>query len=271
MEIVVEDRDPESKLEEISGEECWSLLAGQVVGRLAVIDRGSPVVVPVNYSLDDHTLSVRTGPGTKLTNASLDRVAFEVDQIDSTHQTGWSVLVQGVGIDATDAIDPGTQRQQANSPQPWAGGSKLNRIRIVQPRISGRRILRAGYGSSPELMDLAEYPPALPTGATLREAAALMEDQRVSCLPVGQHSPPWIVTEHDLAGALCAGMGPDQPACPLAARAPVWATRTTTVHSAVESMVRHGVRHMVVIGVDGRLAGIVSLPRAVAALLEATR
>ncbi|HVA42363.1 MAG TPA: pyridoxamine 5'-phosphate oxidase family protein [Acidimicrobiales bacterium] len=266
---MIQEPEPKSNLEELTEEECWALLAGQVVGRLAVVDQGSPVVLPVNYALDSHGISVRTGPGTKLSNASLDRVAFEVDQFNSGRQVGWSVLVQGVGIDATDAIDPASYRKHTSPPEPWVGGSKPNRIRIVQPRISGRRILRAGDGRSPELMDLVGRPPALPTGGTLREAAALMEDHMVSCIPVGQHSPPWIVTEHDLAGALCAGMGPDEPAEPLATRAPVWATPTTTVHGAVEAMVHHGVRHLVVLGTDGRLAGILSLPRAVSALLGA--
>jgi len=245
------------------------MLAGQAVGRLAVVDRGTPIVLPVNYALDGHSISIRTGPGTKLTNASLDRIAFEIDQIDSGHRIGWSVLVQGVGIDATDAIDPAAQRERANAPEPWADGVKPNRIRIVQPHISGRRILRADARGSPQLIDLVDRPPALPTGASLREAAAIMEDRAVSCIPVGQHSPPWILTEHDLAGALCAGMGPDEPAAPLATKAPVWATPTTTIHGAVESMIHHGIRHLVVLGTDGRLTGILSLPRAVSVLLGA--
>ena len=264
---MTEDPELKSKLVDMPEEECWSLLAGQEVGRLAVIDQGAPVVLPVNYLLDGRSVSILTGPGTKLTNASLDRIAFEVDQLDADHRVGWSVMVQGIGVDVTEAIDPAAAREKDGPRDPWVDGAKLNRIRILQPRITGRRILRVSTGRPLELIDLLDHPPALPAGGTLREAAALMEDNGVSCVPVGLHSPPWILTEHDLAGALCAGMGPDEPADQLATRAPVWATPTTTIRGAVESMVHHRVRHLVVIGTDGRLAGILGLPQAVSALV----
>ena len=103
--------------------------------------------------------------------------------------------------------------------------------------------------------------------ATIREAAALMEDAGVSCLLVGA-SPPWFVTEHDLAGGLAAGMGPDSLVGPLASRAPVWATVTSTVADALSMMVHHRVRHLLVLNADGGPAGILSVLAATKAAME---
>ena len=89
----------------MSEAECLALLAGHGFGRLAVTADGQPLVFPVNYILDDRTVAIRTDPGTKLDRARLGRVAFEIDSIDPVHREGWSVLVEGVGRDITDAVD----------------------------------------------------------------------------------------------------------------------------------------------------------------------
>ncbi|HTZ09061.1 MAG TPA: universal stress protein, partial [Acidimicrobiales bacterium] len=97
-------------LEEIPEEECLALLAGQEIGRLAVVEEGAPVVLPVNYVLDGRTVAVRTGPGTKLSWGALGPVALEVDVVDAGRATGWSVLVQGVGRDITEGLDSWSER-----------------------------------------------------------------------------------------------------------------------------------------------------------------
>jgi uncharacterized protein len=54
MDIRLLDRD-----------QCLSLLAGDEVGRLAVIVGNTPTIFPVNYALDGDTIVFRTDPGTK--------------------------------------------------------------------------------------------------------------------------------------------------------------------------------------------------------------
>jgi nucleotide-binding universal stress UspA family protein len=127
-------------LEEIPEAECLALLAGHGVGRLAVNADGQPLVFPVNYLLDGHTVAIRSDPGTKLDWASLGRVAFEIDHIDPVHHEGWSVLVQGVGQDITDGIDAWSRRVRSASLSPWAEGEKAHWLAIVSPQISGRRL-----------------------------------------------------------------------------------------------------------------------------------
>lgn len=256
------------ELVELDQAECWSLLAGHTVGRLAVIAGQRPLVFPVNYALDGDLVIVRTGPGTKLANASLDRVAFEVDQLDAARRTGWSVLVQGLAVDVTSAIDEASERERAMLVDSWVQGDKPHLIRIVHPEISGRRVTASASGGA-TAADLADHHPVhLPAGATLREAAAAMADAGVSAAVVGTHSPPWLVTEHDLAGAISAGMTADDTVGSLASRSPVWGTASTTVAEAVDLMGRHSVRHLVVLDAAGHLVGLLSLLRAVSALSD---
>lgn len=106
-------------------------------------------------------------------------------------------------------------------------------------------------------------------GTTLRQAAAAMADARVSCLVVGT-THPWVVTEHDVAGAVAAGCPPDTAVDTVANHAPVWVTTTSSVAEAVEIMVHHGIRHVLVLEGDGRLRGILGLTEATEALLGGT-
>ena len=102
--------------------------------------------------------------------------------------------------------------------------------------------------------------------ARLREVAGLMADTGASCLLVGPEHPE-VVTEHDLASGLAAGMGPDAAVEPLVSRSPVWASPATSLGDAVAMMTAHRIRHLVVVGADGRVQGVLSLAGAIRALL----
>ena len=45
---------------------CWSLLAGERIGRLGVLVDSAPEIYPVNFAVDDETIVFRTDPGSKL-------------------------------------------------------------------------------------------------------------------------------------------------------------------------------------------------------------
>jgi nitroimidazol reductase NimA-like FMN-containing flavoprotein (pyridoxamine 5'-phosphate oxidase superfamily) len=130
-------------LGELSKDECLELLADRQVGRVAVVAEGQPMILPVNYVLDGDLIVFRTDPGTKLDHGSLDRVAFEVDEIDLAHHEGWSVVVAGTGREITGALDEASEREQSLPLQPWASGPKEHWIRIVAPAITGRRLHRS--------------------------------------------------------------------------------------------------------------------------------
>ena len=75
--------DSRTGLELIDREECLRLLAGEEVGRLAVIVGGEPAIFPVNFVLDGETIVFRTDDGTKGAGRSSARGCFEVDGIDT--------------------------------------------------------------------------------------------------------------------------------------------------------------------------------------------
>jgi uncharacterized protein len=129
-------------LQEISEEDCLEFLASHSVGRIAVVSDGGPVVFPVNYVLEGRTVAFRTDPGTKLGAATMRRVAFEIDEVDPIYHSGWSVLVQGIGEEVTDALDSWSEKVTAKRLEPWAAGAKEHWVAIARPVFSGRRIAR---------------------------------------------------------------------------------------------------------------------------------
>lgn len=132
---------PDTKLIELSEQECLELLGSQSIGRIAVVHENDPFIFPVNFILDGHTIAFRTDPGTKLDWATLGRVAFEVDWADPIFHEGWSVVVRGVGQEITGADDPWSARITARALTPWAGDAKDHWVAIASPAFSGRRIV----------------------------------------------------------------------------------------------------------------------------------
>jgi nitroimidazol reductase NimA-like FMN-containing flavoprotein (pyridoxamine 5'-phosphate oxidase superfamily) len=124
---------------ELSLTDCLDLLDAHQVGRIAILTDAGPVIVPVNYRLvrapDLNWIAFRTRLGGILDRTSL-HAAFEIDHIDDTHRTGWSVLVRGTlqHVDP-DAADFGGRYDS----EPWV--VDRDTWMIIQPfRIEGRRL-----------------------------------------------------------------------------------------------------------------------------------
>ncbi len=119
--------------------ECFALLAGEHLGRMAVTDDLGPVVFPVNFVLDRHTVVFRTEDGTKLGAASRgSRVCFEVDRADPADRTGWSVIVRGEATEVTDRAELARLGQLPL--QVWVPGTRDRYVRILPALLTGRRI-----------------------------------------------------------------------------------------------------------------------------------
>jgi len=131
--------DLQRSIARLDVDECLALLGHRVVGRVAFICGDGPVIVPVNYLLDEGTVVFRTTYGTTLdTIGSGARVAFEVDAIDEATHSGWSVVVAGK---AEEIWRPEELERARNLPlQPWAPGDRAHYVRILPSSISGRRI-----------------------------------------------------------------------------------------------------------------------------------
>ena len=112
-----------------------------------------------------------------------------------------------------------------------------------------------------------DAPLRVPRSATLREVACAMEDARVSCVLVGEN-PAGLVTDHDLAGALAAGLGGEAVISQVTTNAPVWVSTGTTLFDAVTIMLEHGIRHLPVTSANGEPQGVLSLSTATKLLLD---
>ncbi|KAA1425199.1 pyridoxamine 5'-phosphate oxidase family protein [Mumia zhuanghuii] len=136
----LEDKGPSRHLTALSEPECWSLMATQEVGRIGFVAEGYPQIFPVNFQVHEQRVLFRTTPYGAVARAVTGTpIAFEVDTIDGSTQTGWSVLLTGTGQHETDpkvlADLWGPDRAT-----PWADGSRVLWIGLTPLAVSGRRI-----------------------------------------------------------------------------------------------------------------------------------
>lgn len=130
-------------LETLDRAECLKLLATMPVGRIGISIGALPAILPVNFALVGDSIAIRTVPGTKLDAATRRTVvAFEVDNYAPDGTSGWSVLVQGICQEVSDAAE---RAVLATSPlRPWAFGDGIadRFVRIDLSFVSGRRFRR---------------------------------------------------------------------------------------------------------------------------------
>jgi nitroimidazol reductase NimA-like FMN-containing flavoprotein (pyridoxamine 5'-phosphate oxidase superfamily) len=125
---------------ELSQAQCETLLRAGVVGRLALSTPGGPHVIPINYSVVDDAIIVRTSPYSLLgTYARGSTVAFEIDQFDHEYHRGWSVVARGRVEFVTDEAELDHIRS-VWQPHPWASGNRELHMRLRWDELTGRRL-----------------------------------------------------------------------------------------------------------------------------------
>jgi len=131
--------------------ECTELVRAGLVGRVAVCTPNGPHIFPVNYSVVDDAIVMRTTPYSLLgSHAKGSVLALEVDQFDYQYQRGWSVVVRGRCEVVVDPAQLEHIRETWN-PTAWAKGGRTLYLRVRWTEITGRRL---GQGWDP----LAELP-----------------------------------------------------------------------------------------------------------------
>jgi nitroimidazol reductase NimA-like FMN-containing flavoprotein (pyridoxamine 5'-phosphate oxidase superfamily) len=129
---------PHPALESLSPEQCEAHLATGGIGRIILSTESGPVAFPVNFVFAGGAVIFRTS------DAMVDRisgvVAFEVDQIDEAMSDGWSVLVRGHAGLIEDPEERGAVARLGI--EPWAGGARLNLVRIAPFEMTGRVIVQ---------------------------------------------------------------------------------------------------------------------------------
>ena len=128
-----------SALEELSSAECLRLLTTVPIGRICYTRQALPAVEPVNFTLHDGAIVIRTDAGGKLAAATRRAVvAFQADDLDPALWSGWSVTVVGRCEEVTEARDiAGLDQLRLES---WAPGTRDHFIRIVPGIVTGRRL-----------------------------------------------------------------------------------------------------------------------------------
>ncbi|MBX6383432.1 MAG: pyridoxamine 5'-phosphate oxidase family protein [Microbispora sp.] len=131
------------RLDKLGHDECLRLISPGGVGRVAFNNPSGPVILPVNYTIEQGCVLFRTALGgpmdadlrTGIEGADF-MVAFEVDRIDESTREGWSVLVRGGAHHVTGDV-------HKDAVESWAGGDRPIYIRISPVEITGRRITHA--------------------------------------------------------------------------------------------------------------------------------
>lgn len=126
-------------LEVLDRPECLALLRSVPLGRIVFTDRALPAVQPVNFTVAEGNVVIRTSAGSKLAAAARRAVvAFEVDEYDAATRTGWSVVIVG---QAELVSDPRELEVLETLPlETWAPGLRNHFIRIRPEIMTGRKI-----------------------------------------------------------------------------------------------------------------------------------
>jgi nitroimidazol reductase NimA-like FMN-containing flavoprotein (pyridoxamine 5'-phosphate oxidase superfamily) len=120
--------------------ECRELLAGGVVGRVAMATPVGPRIVPVNYSLHGDAIVFRTAPYSELSTYGWNtELAFEVDRLDHEAHQGWSVVAIGRAYVVDDPEEVQAIRH-AWEPRPWAPGSRHLYVKLPWRELTGVRL-----------------------------------------------------------------------------------------------------------------------------------
>jgi len=156
--------DRSSGLDVLDRDECYRLLAEEQVGRLGIVANGRPLILPVNFDLDEAAIVFRTAPGTKLHAGPKSPACFQVDRFDDETRSGWSVLASGE-LHHVDSFQHTTWRRlQDLEVDPWAEGARPHWMRLRVERISGRKV---GGQAPPSTGSSGEAGPDDASGGTI--------------------------------------------------------------------------------------------------------
>ncbi|MFJ6027930.1 pyridoxamine 5'-phosphate oxidase family protein [Pseudarthrobacter sp. NPDC092424] len=129
---------------ELNDEQSWKLLEGTRHGRLVVSVAGEPDIFPVNYLVSNRRVYLRTAPGNKLAQLTINaKVLFETDGILS--EEAWSVVLRGTARVLTNSSELAAVEELGL--KTWVPTLKDFYVEIEPVSISGRHFV---FGEQPE-------------------------------------------------------------------------------------------------------------------------
>jgi nitroimidazol reductase NimA-like FMN-containing flavoprotein (pyridoxamine 5'-phosphate oxidase superfamily) len=129
-------------LVELSPYECWQLVEEPVpVARVVWTDGQSASIVPVNYAVADGALWFQSTPGSRLARECNGRqVLVEIDSVDTTTRSGWSLIITGVAHNVEAVEVPNF----LGGLEVWPRGPHTTFVRVHPDEITGRRLQPRG-------------------------------------------------------------------------------------------------------------------------------
>ncbi len=124
---------------ELSAQESLDRLANEKFGRLAISTPGGPRIVPLNFTLVDDAIVLRTSPHSEVARFAIGTLAaFEVDGIAQDDHSGWSVVAVGM----LEELEPAGLADLRGEwvPQPWASGVRNLYLKLTWTELTGRRL-----------------------------------------------------------------------------------------------------------------------------------
>ena len=129
---------------ELDDEQSWKLLEATRHGRLVVSVAGDPDIFPVNYIASDRKIYLRTAPGNKLAQLTINSsVLLETDGILSDE--AWSVVLRGTARVLSSSAE--LAAVEALGLKTWVPTLKDFYVEVIPTSVSGRHFL---FGEQPE-------------------------------------------------------------------------------------------------------------------------
>jgi nitroimidazol reductase NimA-like FMN-containing flavoprotein (pyridoxamine 5'-phosphate oxidase superfamily) len=129
---------------ELDDEQSWKLLEATRHGRLVVSVAGEPDIFPVNYIASDRKIYLRTAPGNKLAQLTINSsVLLETDGILSDE--AWSVVLRGTARVLSSSAEVAAVEELGL--KTWVPTLKDFYVEVVPTSVSGRHFL---FGEQPE-------------------------------------------------------------------------------------------------------------------------
>lgn len=120
--------------------DCWALLEGADIARIAWQAPDGIALVPVNYAVDGGSLWFRTDPGTSLARqCDGTDLVVEVDRIEPDGRGAWSVVVRGTA----ELVDPLAVPDTLMDMRVWPVSPHSKFVRVRPDAVTGRRLWSA--------------------------------------------------------------------------------------------------------------------------------
>ena len=107
---------------------------------------------------------------------------------------------------------------------------------------------------------IKKRPIGVPSNESIRNAASLMSKENVGLLVVLEGGKiAGVVSERDVMKAVASGADLNAPVISIASRRVITINEDDDIYKAAELMHGNNIRHLVVIGKDGSLKGVISI------------